>query len=155
MMSPGVKFQILLDCSMPKKNIYTCFVVLGLLLILFTPTDARQSGGGISGQINFIVINPPDKYAGTANGVYVSAKEGNDWKQINNGLTITNVCTLQIIDSSSRLAAIEIGISILKIDSEKAHLCIRRDLFMIHIQPFPLSSSINAVAAQQEVVFFC
>ncbi len=84
---------------------YISFVVLGLLLFLLTPTNARQSGNGISGQVNCIAMNPPNKYAGTANGVYVFTKEENGWKQINNGLTNTNVRTLQIIDSTSRLVA--------------------------------------------------
>ena len=71
-----------------------------------TQAQNIQTGNGISDRIVCFAINPPNKYAGTANGVYVSSIEGNNWKPIGNGLTNTNIRTLQIFsDAPSTLVA--------------------------------------------------
>lgn len=86
------------SCSMLKTGLCICEMIMGVLLFQPTQAQDRQIGEGISNQIVCLAIGAPNKYAGTANNVYVSPKDGNDWKSINNGFINTSVRTLQIFN---------------------------------------------------------
>ncbi len=91
---------------MLKPSLCIYGFILGVLLFQSIHAQDLQSGNGTAVPVVCLAIEAPNKYAGTTTGVYMSAIEKNDWKQINNGLTNTRVFTLQILsDSPTTLVA--------------------------------------------------
>ena len=90
-----------------------------ILLLSFIATSAiaqtdfwQQTNGPIGGSVLALAINANgDVFAGTAGGgVFRSTDNGNNWSQINTGLTGTVVQALTINASGNIFAGTEVGV---------------------------------------------
>jgi hypothetical protein len=94
-----MKKNISMKVNRPSRR--SCFIILALSLLLMYPlAEARASIGPFGGTVFSIAIDPNDPntiYAGTpGGGIFKSSNGGENWSEVNTGLTHRTVRALVI-----------------------------------------------------------
>ena len=74
-----------------------------LVIILSFSTSAQnswqQTNGPYGGGITSFAVSGTNIFAGTADGIYLSTNDGEDWNGVNSGLTNTSISSFTVSGS--------------------------------------------------------